>query len=353
MPWGDDQTQQPAHILATTGSVELEYAAIRRGVALVDAAQRDVVEVRGSDAIDLIGQLVTQKVEGLQSMQWCSGFLLQRTGRILADLSIVVLDDGVLLAMDRCDRQRVVEAIESMVFTEDVRVESNVEWSTIEAHGPGVGGLVDSLGASLPSEGMATRASIASSACVLLRDDRYGETGVRVFAPREEVLSVWLALHAAGSAGGAVCRTAGWHACNMARVESGTPWWHIDFGPTSLPHETGLLADRVSFTKGCYPGQEVVARMEHLGHPKQIVRTLRLPDERLPIAGGQVLASGETGPGDPIGAVTSSAPSPLRGGNATAIATLRWSHAEVGSTVSVPAEGGFVEAEVIEAARRA
>ncbi|MDP7028654.1 MAG: hypothetical protein QF733_00350 [Phycisphaerales bacterium] len=346
--WGDGATDHPDFILATIGSVELEYAALRRGVGLIDAAHREVIEVRGADAKDLIGRLVTQKIAGKAPMQTCDAFLLERTGRILADLTVLVDEDGVMVSVDRCDCSAVVEAIESMVFTEDVRVEPPGLWATIDAHGPEVPELLEAAGVDVPDEGAAAKAMVADAACVLLRDDRFGETGVRVLAPRSDVLGVWQALHA--SAAG-VCRTVGWYATNMARLEAAEPWWHIDFGPTNLPHETGLLHRRVSFTKGCYPGQEVVARMEHLGHPKQIVRALAMPDERLPIAGGQVFAAGCDGPGDPVGVVTSSAPSPLRGGNATALATLRWSAADIGAAVSVSAEGAFVDVEVSEASR--
>src|SRR5439155_2357027 len=63
-------------------------------------------------------------------------------------------------------------------------------------------------------------------------------------------------------------RPAGWHAFNIARIEAGTPLYNIDFGPESLPAESGVLLGRVSFTKGRYFGQEVVARMQSRGHSK-------------------------------------------------------------------------------------
>ena len=155
-------------------------------------------------------------------------------------------------------------------------------------------------------------------------------------------------LHAAEGVPQGRRRTAGWFAFNMARVEAETPWWRTDFGDGASPHETGVLSSRVSFTKGCYPGQEVVARMEHLGHPKQILRALRMPDERLPIAGAQVFVDEDGPPGNPVGVVTSSAPAPLRSNASTALAVLKWAQAEPGSRVRCTADGDMVPVAVSE-----
>src|SRR5439155_17574914 len=117
-------------------------------------------------------------------------------------------------------------------------------------------------------------------------------------------------------------RRIGWHAYNIARIEAGWPIFNIDFGPDSLPHETGVLEDRVSFKKGCYLGQEVVARMQSLGHPKQRLVGLKAKEwttsggeEGVPEEGTRVYAQarGQEGgqPPEVVGAVTSSAASPM------------------------------------------
>ncbi len=90
-------------------------------------------------------------------------------------------------------------------------------------------------------------------------------------------------------------RPIGWLAYNTARIEAGTPIFHVDFGHDSLPGETGLLDHAVSFNKGCYIGQEIVARMKNLGHPKRLLVGLKFPDQKLPVAGTQVPRPGRTG----------------------------------------------------------
>jgi folate-binding protein YgfZ len=137
-----------------------------------------------------------------------------------------------------------------------------------------------------------------------------------------------------------LARPIGWHAFNIARIEAGTPLFNIDFGPTNLPHETGLLSHRVSFTKGCYLGQEVVARLENLGKPKQILVGLKVQTDALPIAGAQVFEqNSDNSMGDQIGVVTSSTLSPMLGAVPIAFAMLKTTKATPGATVLVSAEG--------------
>ena len=126
----------------------------------------------------------------------------------------------------------------------------------------------------------------------------------------------------------------------------------MDFGSDSLPHESGILADRVSFRKGCYPGQEVVARMESLGKPKQRLVALRIAEDALPTAGSPVFERGPDGePANPVGTVTSSTLSPMLGAASVAFAMVKTAHSEPGTVLLVPAEGGRATATVQPALR--
>jgi folate-binding Fe-S cluster repair protein YgfZ len=114
-----------------------------------------------------------------------------------------------------------------------------------------------------------------------------------------------------------------------------------------LPHETGILNARTSFKKGCYPGQEVVARMESLGKPKQRLVALRMTEDALPTSGSPVFERGADGePGNPVGAITSSTLAPMLGAASVAFAMVRTAHTEPGTVLLVPAEGGRATATV-------
>lgn len=328
IPWGppDEQGDVACEILATLGSVEVEYALLRRDRARFDAAMRGTIVVEGDDARDFMDRMLSQKFADLQPGMWASAFLVDRTGRLQGDLK--VFDTGAFLLVDIDIHQAatIASTLEGFIFTEDVRVtDASDRWHRIEVHGPEAGTGFDPIE---PMRGCA--ATIGGHGIHVLRHDRLGVPGYDLFVPIEHAVDVWTALD---------CGTTGWFAYNMARIEGGTPMCNIDFGPGTLPHETGLVPSRVSFNKGCYPGQEIVARLEHRGRPKQILRGLRMQGDTLPVAGSHVHPEGEESLGQPIGVVTSSTLSPMLGSTPIAFAMLRTDASEPGTTVRVHDEG--------------
>jgi aminomethyltransferase len=174
-----------------------------------------------------------------------------------------------------------------------------------------------------------------------MRLDEFGTEGYAIFVARDDAPALWLSLTTFGA------RPAGWFATNTARLEAGTPYFRIDFGPTSLPQESGVLESRVSFTKGCYPGQEVVARLQHLGKPKQKLVGLRIEGDLLPVADAQVFAFVEGGSiGEQVGVVTSSGLAPMLGAVPVAFAMVASSAYAEGTKVLVNAEGSQAAATV-------
>ncbi|MEL7087240.1 MAG: glycine cleavage T C-terminal barrel domain-containing protein, partial [Planctomycetota bacterium] len=203
------------------------------------------------------------------------------------------------------------------------------------------------------------------------RWDLGGVLGVRLAVPSEHAVEVYAALlarsgyepggdeaadaeYAARRRASMRGRPVGWSAFNTVRIEEGVPWYHIDFGRDSLPAEVPGpygIDGAVSFTKGCYLGQEVVARMKSLGHPKKLLVGLRVTDEspdaqlELPgVAGAQVFDADEKQ--KLVGGVTSSTASPLRGQAGIGFAVVRWGRHKPGTKVRVPADGRLVGAEV-------
>ncbi len=139
-------------------------------------------------------------------------------------------------------------------------------------------------------------------------------------------------------------RPIGWAAFNAARIEGGRPLFGIDFDDTILPAETGEMDRAVCFTKGCYPGQEIVARMHaRKAVAKQIIG-LKFADDALPIAGAPVTDDND----NMIGGITSSTISPMRSNIAIAIALLKRPFFAPGTVVNVPAEGSMRKAVVTE-----
>lgn len=351
-PWADGG-EPVALIPASFGSVELEYAALRRGCALLDGVARGVIRVSGADRLEVLQRLFTQDLRGLAAGGVRQSFWLNRKGRIEADLTIVAFDDHWLLECDALDAPAVAEGIASFLFSEAVTVVHDQGVRRLSLAGPAVLETLTALGCDvsnpLGADRTATACRIGPIACEAWRCDWFGAPTVHLACPAGDVVAVWRALVSQVdlATGRRRVRPCGWYAQNIARVEAGEPWLHIDFGKTSLPHETGVLASRVSFTKGCYPGQEVVARMEHLGKPKQVVASLKVHSDALPCAGEQVFALTEGGGlAEQVGTVTSSTLSPMLGAASIAMATIRTAHAAAGTVVGVNAEGATARASI-------
>ena len=367
IPYGAGDPRPP-EILAGFGLLELEYAAFRRGAALLDQSHRATLAVRGADRIEFLNRMVTQELKGMSAGDVRAGFLLNRKGRIEADLLFIEppapegAEAVTLVDVDVHDAARTVEQLRAMVFSEDVRIDDESgSWARIAVHGPASADLLARAGApveaieAVSADLRCARCTIDGVAAVLARRDEAGSPGVHVLVPHGEAARAWDALVSQvdpDEGGRRRARPAGWHAFNIARIEAGTPIFHVDFGPESLPHETGLLDARVSFRKGCYPGQEVVARMQSLGKPKQRVVALRIAEDALPVAGSPVFEQGADGStGSPVGTVTSSTLAPMLGALPVAFAMVRTSSAAPGTVLAVPAEGGRTSAAVQESLR--
>ncbi len=355
-PWGvsEDGGDAACAIVLDYGELEAEYAAIRRGTALFDRVDRVVVTVRGADATDLVDRLVSNAV-ATASSAIVSAFLLERTGRIAADLRVIRLGDRLLLEVDRTDAAAVAASVERVVFTEDCQVEDGSSmWHRLDAFGPEAPATIEHLIGRGLGAGEAAEVSIDGVPVMVFALDagRGGELdvpGIGIIAPVDRVEQVWEAILGRPAPGRRPARAIGWNAFNIARIEAGSPLFHLDFGPDALPHETGLVSRRVDFRKGCYPGQEVVARMESRagGRGRRRVVGLRIEGEGLPVAGAQVFDL-DGGIADQVGVVTSSTVSPMRGAASIAFATLRASHMSPGTRVLVNADGETASATVTE-----
>ncbi len=367
MPYGQAEGGGDAvELVDTFGAYEAEYAAVRKSVGLMDQPQRGVVEVTGADRVDFLHRLLTHDTKTLVPGQGRRAFLLSKAGRIEADVLVLQEAERALLVLECYVAGRVVGELDKYLFSEDVKVrDASGEFLQLSLHGPGGGAVLEGAGVegAGPLDALGhRRVAVAGQACVLFRWDETGDGGLHLLVPRGEAVGVYRGLLGAmgidslseevlTGSGLTRGRPIGWLAYNTARIEAGQPIFHIDFGADSLPHETGVLDEAVSFTKGCYVGQEVVARMQNLGHPKRVLVGLRFEDDRLPIAGSQVLAAepeggGGSTSGQVIGAVTSSTVSPMLGGKAVALAMVKWGVHREGTGVVVPAEGQLVGGRV-------
>lgn len=403
-PYGPAEANIP--VVQTFGQVDLEYAALRKGCLLLDWPMRASLRVTGADRIDFLNRMLTQELKKWPEGAVRRAFWLSRKGRIDADLRLLNLPDAVVIDVDVHAAPRVLDGLSKYVITEDAAITDHTEeLHRLALHGPrAAAALAHTSGnaaiASLEPGAIATVA-IAGVTVIVDRADSAGVPGFDLLLHAEGVRRVYEQLlelapanghngdqpapaigqpgagfHRAMAADAFGLRAGGWAAYNIARIEAGTPVYFLDFGPNSLPAETGVLDQRVSFTKGCYLGQEIVARMHALGAPKQQVVALRLasptpapstaqsatqdfepPLVPQPVTGAAVFAAppavapGVTqlrpsDLGDPIGTITSSAISPMLGGVAVCLATVKSNHAAPSTQLLIECEGTLLVATV-------
>ncbi len=297
LPWGESGCS----VLATTGSVELEYAALRKSVGVFDAGNRGTIYLQGEERLPFICRMTTQKLSDMNEGEARLAFILDRKGRIVSDIIVVCEKERVLIDCDVTTVQLILDHFEKYIVADDVVVQNKTQ----EEH------RIWLLGSCAKEvEGLGT-------AQFLLPKQFLGIDGIAISIPPEEAEKIWQAFMVQK------IRPVGWYALNMIRVEESIPMFRIDFDRENLPHETFLCNSRVRFDKGCYLGQEIVARMESLGCPKQQLVSLEMIGDAHPISGTQIWDQQSTESGKTIGVVTSSAMSPMKGGEFSVIAMIK------------------------------
>lgn len=368
-------------VVQTYAELELEYAALRKSAVLMDSPQRATLAVTGSDRIEFLNRMLTQELKGAPEWSVRRSFWLNRKGRIDADLRVVLLPDRVLLDVDVHAAQTARRTLSRYIITEDCTIEDHTDTlHRLELHGPGAAALLTSVaGAAIDrlAPDSAMEVTIAGAKIILDRWDCTGVPGYSLLCPAQDVVKVYTGVLEAGGwkdAGAPApttplsnaaqqnahrtIRPAGWHAFNIARIEHGTPLFNMDFGNENLPAETGVLNDRVSFTKGCYLGQEIVARMHARGHPKQVLVGLRGPsiDFDAPQMadqpeGGMPLYESESESAEPVGTITSSTISPMLGAAVICFGSVKHALRGAGTALYCRGSRGWISLRVQESLR--
>lgn len=320
-------------VVADYGDPAAEHAALLAGAGLVDLATRGVLEARGPAPVraKFLQGMLSNDVAGRAPGEGCRAAMLSARGAVHALVRALVEGDAVLLETD-VDRLAPLQR-----ELEHYRVAAPVRFaprpvSVLALAGPGAEAVLRRAGVAAPPAAPESHQA-ASLGGVALRVVRAGDLpggGFVLHAPPEEARAAWEALVAAGA------RPAGADALDARRVETLRPWWGDDVTEESLLHETGLVAECVSFTKGCYVGQEIVARLEARGgHVNRALRGLRLA---APAAAGAPVTVGGQG----VGRVTTAAVSPRLG--PVALAYVHRNHFADGTAVEVEGAAATVVA---------
>jgi len=298
------------------------YEALERGAAWMNLSGRGRIAVRGRDRARLLHNLASNEVKRLAAGSGCYAFLLSPQGRIQADFTLLAFDDHMLLDTEPELREKVIQHIRRYIVADQVELEDvTASTGAIALEGPEAAHVLANAGGSAPTSDYQHAAWGEGGEVTVARISLTGQPGFRIYAPLGEADGIIRRLSEAGA------RPAGEEDARVVRMENGRPRYGEDIRDTSLPQETGQMR-AVSFTKGCYLGQEIVERIRAQGHVNRKLVRLRLAST-LPAAAGAKL----TADGAEAGEITSSIYSPAQG-SAIALAYLRTSYAAPGQAVT-------------------
>jgi folate-binding protein YgfZ len=244
-----------------------EYRAARETVAIFDTNWHTIVELTGPDRVRYLNAIVSNDVKTLGEGRGTLALLLNPQGHILAELEIYALQDKLLVLSHAAVRERTIATLDKFIIMDDVTLRDVTEqFGSFAIEGPRAGTVIaEACGLSLEgfSEHAIAAVQIDGAACHLIRYSHFGLPGAEIIAPREHLGLLWKNLRASVHTqhGAAI----GMRALNSLRLEAGIPWFPDDFNDTVIPHEAALEATHISFTKGCYTGQEIVERVRSRG----------------------------------------------------------------------------------------
>jgi folate-binding protein YgfZ len=314
-------------------SGEEAVRAARTTAAIFPLAGRALLEVRGGDRTRFLQGQLSNDVAALDPAgprSGCYALLLTAQGRIVADLHVLARPDAWWLETDARCAAAARARLEKYVIADDVRIaEREAEWTRFAVEGPQARALVSAVApdaalALAPDAGAPLR--IAGAEGLVAAFGWSGEEALQLFVPAAAAAGAAEALRGAGERLGAVWGETA--ALEALRVEAGIPRAGAELGEEVLPAEARLVERAVSFTKGCYTGQEVVARMHSRARVGHLLVGLVLPaGGGLPAPGTPLLHGGAK-----VGELTSAALSPAAG--AIALGFVRAAHAEPGTELA-------------------
>ena len=288
-----DYKASPPRNLPDTG-----YAAFKEGAALVDVFHKTILRLAGKGAVGMLNATLTNEVPG-EVHRGAYALLLNPKGRVQADLRVLKNEGDVLIDTEPEGAAKELlgrYAPFSHVEVEDLS-EADAPWGILGLYGPRAEGLLENLEL---AEHETARVKVGGADLLA--------AGVAVPVPGYDLLGPADALSAARNylAGrGAVPVSPS--AYETARIKAGIPRFGSDITPENFPAEAGLLERAVSFEKGCYPGQEIVARMRYRGHPNKLLHRFVL-EGTPPPPNTAILQDDKQ-----VGKVTSLAPLPVNG----------------------------------------
>ncbi|MEJ7616772.1 MAG: glycine cleavage T C-terminal barrel domain-containing protein [Pyrinomonadaceae bacterium] len=307
-----------------------EYAAVRGGGAgLIDFSVRGLIELSGTEVVTFLNGLVTNDVKALADGAWMAAAFPNVQGRLVAAVRILRDGDSFFIDTDVSTHLRVLQNLQRFTLAGDFRVRDCAEETTlISVQGAKAARCVAAVLGSAAAQVERSQVVRAEPQLLIIRATHTAEDGFDLFVPIAQAQRICEQLMGAGA------RRVGQEALEILRIEAGLPRYGTDVDETTVVLEAGL-EEAVSYTKGCYLGQEIIARIHWRGHVARRLAGLIIEDGATVVARGARVRSTD---GRELARVTSSVFSPQLG-KTIALGLVKYDFLTPGTIVNVVEEG--------------
>jgi folate-binding protein YgfZ len=319
-----------------------EYRTLREGAAILDLSFRGRLCLTGADAQKFLNGQVTNNVKDLKPGEGCYAALVSAKGKMESDLNIYRLENEMLLDFEPGLSERVARRLGKFIIADDAQViDVAPDYGLLSVQGLEAAAVLAlwAPGLDAPREAMAAaKAPIAAPGEIYVTHQaRAGRPGFDIFVPAAALRETSAQLLAAGA------RWCGWQALETARIEAGAPRFGADMDETNLAPEA-LDARAISYSKGCYIGQEVIARIRTYGQVAKSLRGLRLDGDmsELPAKGAKIFSGDKE-----AGYITSTVRSPALQA-VIALGYIRREAGQPGAPLLVQTPAGAIPARIVE-----
>jgi folate-binding protein YgfZ len=305
------------------------YEALRLGAAWLDLSSRGRIVARGRDRARLLHNLTSNEVKKLAPGSACYAFLLSPQGRIQADLYLLSFAEHFLIDTEPELREKVLQHVKRYIIADQVELEDvSAATACVGLEGPAAASVLSQIGAPVPGDYQLAAWEKNTVAGITMT----GQPGGRIYCDAGEMPAIIASFEGAGA------KAASGDDARMVRIENGKPRYGEDIFEKTLPQESQQM-HAVSFTKGCYLGQEIVERIRAQGHVNKKLVGLEIAGTEPPPPGAKALSAAAE-----AGEITSATYSP-RSGKVAGMGYLRTQFTAPGSTVLVAGREARVTGE--------
>jgi folate-binding protein YgfZ len=306
------------------GDAGAELWAARESAAVFDLSDRAQIAVTGRDRAKFLHNFCTADIKSLAPGQGLEAFVTNVKGRVLGHIFVFAEDDAFIVETVAASEAPLLAHLDRYIITEDVQLASRTaDFAELYVSGPAAAAALDACG--LGGDELETHHHREPRPGVSVRRvDWFDGPGFLLSVPRGELADWW------GRCVEDVATAAGSHAFHALRIAARFPLSGVDITDERIAQEVARTEQAINFRKGCYLGQEPIARIDAMGHVNRELRGLSLDTGELPPPGSPIVG----GEGQEIGSVTSAAIRPDNG-QAISLGYVRRPHGAPGSTVQV------------------